>query len=341
MECGRCGFDVPAGNRFCPRCGTPVSGLPAPAPVSERPARRCAQCGAEVTESQKFCEGCGTAIVSEASAPVPVRGPEMTPAPVLADEPPLSPNAATPQAEGRPGSSLGLILLVVGGLAVLLVGGYAAYRYLANRTAVSTVVQTVSETPSAPAETPSGVPAEPPEAPAPPSSPEPPQPPAARGTPTAPPSPPAAPPTPRTEAPPPPPVTSAQPAAQSRAEETRRESNEVLRPEAAPVVARPATPQVSAPAAPPAKPAYGGPDAGALSWSGQLEKEGLVTIDGARASTGSLRGELPGVPVMVEVSPTDVGVAESPGPQNGWKRLVLRSRVRRQSVVTITWRVLR
>ena len=77
-----------------------------------------------------------------------------------------------------------------------------------------------------------------------------------------------------------------------------------------------------------------------MIWSGQLEREGLVEITGDRASTGTLRGALPGVPVVVEIEPKDVGVAEAPGPQNGWKRLVLRSRSRRLSVVTIKWTVI-
>jgi hypothetical protein len=96
------------------------------------------------------------------------------------------------------------------------------------------------------------------------------------------------------------------------------------------------------PAAPPApvKPAYSGPSSGVLIWSGQLQRDGLVEITGSSASSGMLRGELPGVPVIVEVEPKDVGVAEAPSPANGWKRLVLRSRTRRLSVVTIKWTVI-
>jgi hypothetical protein len=78
-----------------------------------------------------------------------------------------------------------------------------------------------------------------------------------------------------------------------------------------------------------------------MLWSGQLQKNGVITIDGGRASAGSLSGELPGVPVMVEIQPSDVGLAEAPSSSNGWKRIVLRSRVNRQMVVTIRWMVLR
>jgi hypothetical protein len=102
-----------------------------------------------------------------------------------------------------------------------------------------------------------------------------------------------------------------------------------------------APPQPGTPAPAPKPAGYTGPPSGTIVWSGQLEKNGTITIDGAHASDGSLNGQLPGVPVMVTVSPPDIGVAEAPGPQNGWKRLVLRSRNTRRSVVTIQWTVLR
>jgi hypothetical protein len=77
-----------------------------------------------------------------------------------------------------------------------------------------------------------------------------------------------------------------------------------------------------------------------ITWSGQLDKGATVVLDGNRASQGSLNGFLPGVPVMVEVEPKDVGVAEAPSPSNGWKRLAIRSRKDKHTVVTIKWRVL-
>ncbi len=65
-----------------------------------------------------------------------------------------------------------------------------------------------------------------------------------------------------------------------------------------------------------------------------------MVLDSGRASNGTLNGALPGVPVLIEVEPRDVGIAESPGPSNGWKRLSLRSRKDKHTVVTIRWRVL-
>lgn len=80
------------------------------------------------------------------------------------------------------------------------------------------------------------------------------------------------------------------------------------------------------------------PASGTVIWSGRLQKNETLAINGGSASMGSLRGALPGVPVMIEVEPKEIGVAESPGPGNGWNRLVLRSRSDRNTVVTIRWR---
>lgn len=48
---------------------------------------------------------------------------------------------------------------------------------------------------------------------------------------------------------------------------------------------------------------------------------------------------LPGFPVRItEVHPAgEVGVAEAPGPENGWRYTVLRVRTRSQIVASIVW----
>jgi hypothetical protein len=99
-------------------------------------------------------------------------------------------------------------------------------------------------------------------------------------------------------------------------------------------------PEPTPPSAAPARPAVAG--SGLLMWTGKLEKGGLITISGDRASSGAIsQGALPGVPVAIQVEPADaVGVAEAPGPGNGWKKVVLRSRVNRAVVVTIRWNTL-
>lgn len=82
------------------------------------------------------------------------------------------------------------------------------------------------------------------------------------------------------------------------------------------------------------------PSSGTIIWSGHLRKNALVTIQGNSASSGLLKGQLPGVPVIIQVVPSNVGVAVSPGPQNGWKKVVLRGSKSQKIVVTIEWRIL-
>jgi hypothetical protein len=79
------------------------------------------------------------------------------------------------------------------------------------------------------------------------------------------------------------------------------------------------------------------PSFGRLIWTGRLPKNGTLVIDGARPSTGSVTGELPGRPVRFSVWRGDLrddgivlytsskqatSALESPGPQNGWNKTV-------------------
>jgi hypothetical protein len=77
-----------------------------------------------------------------------------------------------------------------------------------------------------------------------------------------------------------------------------------------------------------------------LVWTGQLDKEGAVTIEGGIASAGTLHGVLPGVPISVEIDAKDIGLVESPRASNGWKKLTLRSHKKRTGPITIRWKVL-
>ena len=89
-------------------------------------------------------------------------------------------------------------------------------------------------------------------------------------------------------------------------------------------------PPESAPA-----PAYAGPTSGKFIWTGYLAAGATVTIDGRRASAGSVNGSLPGVPVRVAVYPGELSttglsvfsasprhqagsVTEARSAQNGW-----------------------
>jgi len=86
---------------------------------------------------------------------------------------------------------------------------------------------------------------------------------------------------------------------------------------------------------PPAAPAYNGPASGKFIWTGYLPPGKTVTIDGRRASTGSVNGSLPGVPVRISVYPGEFSssglsvfsaaarhqsapVTENRSAQNGW-----------------------
>jgi hypothetical protein len=69
-------------------------------------------------------------------------------------------------------------------------------------------------------------------------------------------------------------------------------------------------PPIAAPEAvlpPPARPnVYSGPRSGRVIWTGSMGHRGVVEIQGAHASIGSLSGGLPGVPVNLRISPADL-----------------------------------
>ncbi len=85
----------------------------------------------------------------------------------------------------------------------------------------------------------------------------------------------------------------------------------------------------------PVAPSYAGPNSGKFIWTGFLPAGGTVTIEGRRASSGSVNGSLPGVPVRITVYPAEFSTAglsvfsalprhqagavtEARSAQNGW-----------------------
>ena len=91
---------------------------------------------------------------------------------------------------------------------------------------------------------------------------------------------------------------------------------------------------------------------GTLIWTGRLTRNGVVTIEGNRPSTGALTGAVPGFPVRIHVYPAEltpdgltvytadsgypVGYSEPPGPRNGWNRTsYLRDPGRARSVTVV------
>jgi hypothetical protein len=96
-----------------------------------------------------------------------------------------------------------------------------------------------------------------------------------------------------------------------------------------------------APEAVKSPPAYRGPTSGKLIWTGFLQRNSVLSIEGKRASSGQLTGELPNVPLRIGAFPAELAgggltvfsanpkfsrtpVTEPPGPQNGWNRTVYR-----------------
>jgi hypothetical protein len=99
----------------------------------------------------------------------------------------------------------------------------------------------------------------------------------------------------------------------------------------------PVPPKVEAPpkpAQPPVAPS------GLMLWSGRVEKNGTIVIDGGKSETGAVNGAvLPGVPVTVRVEPKGFTVEEPPSAANGWKRISIHSQKKAHIVVTVYWNV--
>ena len=76
-----------------------------------------------------------------------------------------------------------------------------------------------------------------------------------------------------------------------------------------------------------------------IFWSGSLEPNGELTIEGGQASTGQITQPLPGRPVHLEkVTPAAIAVLEAPSAANRWRRLKLRNGTRPTESIIITLR---
>lgn len=96
------------------------------------------------------------------------------------------------------------------------------------------------------------------------------------------------------------------------------------------------------------------PASGKLIWTGNLPKNGVLSIEGKRASTGSLNGELPKAPFRIGVYPAGLSVkgltvytanpkyrepahaSEPPGPQNGWNQTLYTWDPKRANDIVVT-----
>jgi hypothetical protein len=79
---------------------------------------------------------------------------------------------------------------------------------------------------------------------------------------------------------------------------------------------------------------------GTIVWTGQVEKDEHIVIEGATANIGIVQGSLPGVPCRIQISDPSVAVVEAPRPSNGFRRVVLRWNRGGSFSVKINWEVL-
>lgn len=355
-SCPQCGATLPAGDAFCGVCGKPVTGQ-APAPPRMEPpvtvpmgaaaspvasGRACPRCSAAVASNDRFCLNCGAEVGGAGAVPMGL--------------------AAPPAQEPKKSNALLFVLLGAG----LLLGGLGAAGYVAWPK-IKDKLPFLSAKDNPPAPTPAPEPAPPPQpTPAPEPQPQPAPTPAPQPEPVPVPQPVTPQPQPRPEPTPrpkdrspepqpqpkPAPVPDLQPMPQPsgggnepvlQPPSGRKPKPDIMKPEdnggLEPMPQNPSQPQPGLTPMPP-KPTYSGPSSGFVNWSGQLEKGATFTIEGSQATAGSVNGGLPGVPIAIELDAREFAIVEAPAPSNGWKRLTLRSKSKRHSVVSIKWHTL-
>lgn len=63
-KCLKCGSELKEGQKFCMKCGTPVSTNPQQPAAKQMAAAVCSKCGNPLKPGQKFCMKCGTPVAS-------------------------------------------------------------------------------------------------------------------------------------------------------------------------------------------------------------------------------------------------------------------------------------
>ena len=63
-KCTKCGSELKDGQKFCTKCGTPVSANPQAVSKEIAAAAVCSKCGSPLKPGQKFCTKCGTPAVA-------------------------------------------------------------------------------------------------------------------------------------------------------------------------------------------------------------------------------------------------------------------------------------
>lgn len=68
MKCSKCGSELKEGQKFCTKCGTPVSVNPQPTATKQADSSLvCVKCGSPLKSGQKFCTKCGTPVAPQQS----------------------------------------------------------------------------------------------------------------------------------------------------------------------------------------------------------------------------------------------------------------------------------
>ncbi len=78
--------------------------------------------------------------------------------------------------------------------------------------------------------------------------------------------------------------------------------------------------------------------AGIIVWKGLVEKDGIIEIDGDKCDPGSIQAGLPGVPVTINLDTKNYAMVEFPSASNGYKRMKIRSRSRKESII-LNWQL--
>jgi predicted amidophosphoribosyltransferase len=350
--CPSCGKVAGSGSKFCKYCGgklaeparSPVASssvaevlAPAqlqPPPIESAAEKRiCPSCGVVAETGKKFCRACGARLEPDAASSPAVSGPTLAPEiPIQMPAPAPSENAraagipsprpsrGTPSVPTR--RKAWVAAIAAAGVILLVGGGFLAYRWHSRKNATQAATSFAPSQPIAQSN---------PEVVEPPPSPSGSE--TSQETPSA--------------------LTanrSDQPSASGKARATESQEHEAA---ANPGTSNPPSSsgqqsdQLETPATPPnPSPAQSvatpnvGATSGTLTWTGQVPNYGLIIINGNHVSPGSIEGELPGVPVKIEIDPPGMGIAEAPSLHNNWKRLVLRPSKQRPGVIHIRWTVI-
>ncbi len=124
MKCPKCGFETPAGAKFCRQCGTALTapvpqGMPKGAETLSEPAamhlERCPACGAEVSAGRNFCRACG--------APLPGGGSSR----LGATPTPISVRGGRPSVPLAPAARIRTLAWAVSIAAVVVIGAIAVF----------------------------------------------------------------------------------------------------------------------------------------------------------------------------------------------------------------------